>query len=153
MRCSRRDGLSRLVFAERSGLPRAAPSPPRSGKATIASATATAARLGRGTLQLVHLAQQGALFCEERAPERAARAVFLTPDLPVDVLVRPWRAAVPSAGQSPGTSDPWRQLPRHQYGALDSAHVQVVDNSAGVGGESAGGKLTGAVSRPVAATA
>ncbi len=36
-----------------------------------------------------------------------------------------------------------------QYGALDSAHVQVVDNSAGVGGESAGGKLTGAVSRPV----
>src|SRR5260221_6470563 len=36
-----------------------------------------------------------------------------------------------------------------QYGALDAAHVQVGDNSAGVGGESAGGKLTGPVSRPV----
>src|SRR5258708_27210396 len=35
-----------------------------------------------------------------------------------------------------------------QYGALDAAHVQVGDNSAGVGGESAGGKLTGPVSRP-----
>ncbi len=43
---------------------------------------------GQGTLQLVQLAQQGTLFCEERAPERAAYAVFLTPDLPVDVLVR-----------------------------------------------------------------
>src|SRR5450631_855056 len=31
------------------------------------------------------------------------------------MLVRPRRAAVPSAGQGePGTSDPWRQLPRHQ---------------------------------------
>src|SRR5258707_4938991 len=36
-----------------------------------------------------------------------------------------------------------------QYGALDAAHVQVGDNSAGVGGESAGRKLTGPVSRPV----
>src|SRR5580700_3254099 len=36
-----------------------------------------------------------------------------------------------------------------QHGAVNAAHVQVVDDSAGVGGESAGRKLTGAISRPV----
>jgi hypothetical protein len=36
-----------------------------------------------------------------------------------------------------------------KHGALDAAHVQVIDYSTGVGGESAGRKVTGAVSRPV----
>jgi hypothetical protein len=36
-----------------------------------------------------------------------------------------------------------------QHGAVDTAFVQVVDHDPGVGGESAGRKLTGTVSRPV----
>src|SRR5690242_4226683 len=48
-----------------------------------------------GALQLVELAQHGALLGQERAPERVASAAWMAPDLPVDVLVRPQRAAPP----------------------------------------------------------
>ena len=46
-------------------------------------------------LQLVKLAQQGALLGQECAPQGAASVGRLAPDLPVDVLVRAQRAAAP----------------------------------------------------------
>ena len=48
-----------------------------------------------GALQLVELAQQGALLGQECAPQRAVSVARMAPDLPVDVLVRTQRAAPP----------------------------------------------------------
>ena len=48
-----------------------------------------------GALQLVELAQQGALLGQECAPEWVAPVACMAPELPVDVLVRPQRAAPP----------------------------------------------------------
>ena len=48
-----------------------------------------------GALQLVELAQHGALLGQECAPEGVASVACMPPDLPVDVLVRPQRAAPP----------------------------------------------------------
>jgi len=45
-----------------------------------------------GALQLVELAQHGALLGQECAPEGVASVAGIAPDLPVDVLVRPQRA-------------------------------------------------------------
>ena len=48
-----------------------------------------------GALQLVELAQQGALLGQECAPQRLVSVARMAPDLPVDVLVRMQRAAPP----------------------------------------------------------
>ena len=67
-----------------------------------------------GALQLVELAQQRALLGQEGAPERPVSVARIAPDLPVDVLVRPQRAAPPAGDPSqPGPRQPGRQPPRH----------------------------------------
>jgi hypothetical protein len=67
-----------------------------------------------GALQLAELAQEGTLLGEKGAPQRPPSVARLAPDLPVDVFVRPQRAAPPPGDPSqPGPGHPRRQLPRH----------------------------------------
>ena len=75
-----------------------------------------------GVLQLIQLAEQGALLGQEGAPQRVASAARMAPDLPVDMLVRPQRAAPPpgNPGQ-PGPGHPWRQPPRYLRAQLACA--------------------------------
>src|ERR1022692_2069818 len=49
-----------------------------------------------GEHQLVQLAQQGSLLCQEGAPQRAVLAARMSPDVPVDMLARAKRATAPS---------------------------------------------------------
>src|ERR1700722_13635471 len=53
---------------------------------------------GDGALQLRQVTQERSLLGQEGAPQRAGSATRPGPDLPVDVLVRPWRAAAPPGG-------------------------------------------------------
>jgi acyl-CoA dehydrogenase len=73
-------------------------------------------------LQLAQLVQQSALLGQEGAPLRVVSAVRTAPDLPVGMLVRTQRAALPPGdpGQ-PGPCHPRRQPPRHQRAQLACA--------------------------------